>query len=184
MLSPARMRLPMNSRRSGGFRFFVSDEFGCCIRYTRPLLTQLAILAGPPIEARTCSIIRIGFLLATQTEPNTGHGLASSFGYRRSAFGTFAQGFTLPKAGAGTLHAVFNAGIDLVLNRPVARPTAGHQCASARSASALVACRVPSACSGGAYTVYSLSRRLPVLIKLCSTPASTKIRSLVPTSRA
>src|SRR5699024_5669601 len=44
---------------------------------------------------------------------------------------------------------------------------------SAASASALVAWTVPSACSGGEYTVHNFSGSGPVLRKLCRAPAGT-----------
>src|SRR6056297_2122987 len=150
MLSPARIRLPMNSTRCGGFLAVVIDEFDCCTLSGEPLLAQLTVLAPAAIHACCRSRNRIRFFLADQAKANAGHRPAPRLGNAISAFGAFGQRFALPEPRPGALDAVFDAGIDLLLNRPVPRPAAGHQCASAWSASAFVACRVPSACSGGA----------------------------------
>src|SRR5690349_21799419 len=87
--------------------------------------TQLAILAASAVDGRVDDgLVALG--LAGDAGADTGQRVAAAFGDGLAAIVAFLGTVTLGRQRTGAKDRVLHGVVDLVLNRPVARPSAGH----------------------------------------------------------
>jgi hypothetical protein len=86
----------------------------------------LTVFAPPPIKKRLSGLLFFENRLATDTQTNTGNGFAARLRDSGLAFLTMRQALTIRQPTPGQLHGIPHTGVNLILHRPVTRPTTRH----------------------------------------------------------
>lgn len=90
-------------------------------------LPELAILASPTIDARECRA-QVALVLTRNTGSNARHGLTTTQRNRLATFVAFLRAFARRHPGTSRQHSIRYRIINLILHRPITRPSIGHLC--------------------------------------------------------
>ena len=93
---------------------------------SQPRSSQLAVFAPAAVITAELRRVAIVVLLARDTQPHAGERLSSTLGDLGSALRAMSQRRSLRQAALRSLDAIENRRVDLLLYRPITRPTRCH----------------------------------------------------------
>ena len=87
---------------------------------------QLAVFTSPAVVTTVKLLLRIDLALTADTQTHSRHRVTASLWYLCVTLFAVTQALARRQLSASTLHGVFDARIDLVLNRPIFGPSTCH----------------------------------------------------------